>query len=203
MQKFAILGASLTLVLAACASETTSAEKAECTAEKAGDELSFAEANAVYECLSDALHAGYKTGDKRWVNADHVANYRNWTQASTAPAAPGFHTGRFLMTWVNDVGASEYLKFANNPTIPAGTVLAKESFSVNDQGKVTKGPLFLMEKVAAGTSPKTQDWYYSMVSAKGVPQGINVQTACVDCHTGNFSEQGGMGYPVEEVRLKQ
>jgi hypothetical protein len=107
------------------------------------------------------------------------------------------------MTWVNPVGAAEYLKYAENPSIPAGTVLAKESFSVTSSGKVKKGPLFLMEKGAAGSSPKTDDWFYSMVSAKGVPQGINVFTACSECHQGNFEAQGGLGYPVEEARVVQ
>jgi len=189
-------------LLAACASGTSEVAKgAECKASKPGSELSFEEANVVYNCISDALLAGYNTGDKRWVNADHVANYRNWTQASTLPANPGFHTERFLMTWVNDVGASEYLKYADNPTIPAGTVLAKESFSVTEGGKVVKGPLFLMEKAPAGAAPKTDDWFYTMVSAKGAPQGINVVTACSECHQGNFGAQGGLGYPVEEVRV--
>lgn len=200
MKTFTILGASLTLVLAACASNT--ADKADCGPGKSGDDLTYAEANVVYDCIADALHAGYKTGDKRWVNADHVNDYRSWTKAATLPANPGFHTERFLLTWVNDIGAAAYLKYADNPSIPAGTVLAKESFSVNAKGKVVKGPLFLMEKVAAGSSPDTQDWFYSMVSAKGAPQGINVKTACVDCHTGNFGGQGGLGYPVEEVRVQ-
>ena len=202
MKTFTIAGAALTLFLAACATEPTKSAKAGCSAGKAGDELSLAEANVVYNCIADSLHAGYKKGNKRWINPDHVANYRGWVQASTLPANPGWHTERFLMTWVNEVGAAEYLKYAENPNIPAGTVIAKESFSVGADGSVKKGPLFLMEKVAAGKSPKTDDWYYSMVSAKGVPQGINVQTACVDCHTGNFKNQGSLGYPVEEARVQ-
>lgn len=201
MKAYTIAGVALTFLLAACAAETTKTAKAECTAGKAGEDLSLAEANAVYNCIAGDLHAGYKKGKKRWVNADHVANYRSWTQASTAPANPQMHGDRFLMTWVNATGAAEYLKYAENPSIPVGTVIAKESFSVNDAGKAKKGPLFLMEKVAAGTSPKTGDWFYSMVSPKGAPQAINVFKACVECHQGNFSETGGLGYPVEEARV--
>lgn len=119
------------------------------------------------------------------------------------PAAPGFHSGRFLNTWVNSVGAEEYLKYAENPTIPAGTVIAKESFGVSDEGKVSRGPLFFMEKVAAGTSPETDDWYYTMVSANGQPMAVNVISACSECHQGNFGDTGGLGYPVEEARIVQ
>lgn len=200
MFKQVALAASVSLFLASCATSDQASKGADCNAGKAGDDLSYSEANVVYTCIADALHAGYKKGNKRWINPDHVANYRGWIQASTLPANPGFHTNRFLMTWVNDIGAAEYLKFADNPDMPAGTVLAKESFSVNDDGSVVKGPLFLMEKVAKGASPESDDWYYSMVSAKGAPQGINVKVACVECHTGNFGEQGSMGYPVEDVR---
>ena len=204
MLKFTAISASLALFLTGCAATSDqSAKHADCTASKPGDELTFAEANVVYECIADALHAGYKKGEKRWVNADHVNGYRGWVQASTVPANPGWHTERFLMTWVNQTGAAEYLKYAENPNIPVGTVLAKESFSVTDSGKVKKGPLFFMEKAAAGSSPKTDDWYYTMVSAKGVPQGINTIVACAECHQGNFSAQGGLGYPVEEARVVQ
>ncbi|MEM9046007.1 MAG: hypothetical protein AAGC81_15065 [Pseudomonadota bacterium] len=59
-----------------------------------------------------------------------------------------------------------------------------------------------MEKVAAGKSPKTDDWFYDVVSSKGSSQAVYVFSACSECHKGNFSEQGGLGYPVEEARTK-
>lgn len=202
MLKQAAIAASLAALLASCATTEQTVERVECKAAKPGSELSYAEANVVYDCIADALHAGYKTGEKRWVNSDHVAGYRGWTRASTVPANPGWHTERFLMTWVNETGAAEYLKYAENPTIPAGTVIAKESFAVAEDGSVQNGPLFLMEKVAAGTSPQTDDWFYTMVSAKGSPMAINVVAACSECHQGNFAAQGGLGYPVVEARVK-
>lgn len=179
------------------------ASAATCAGDKPGDELSFEEAQVLYECIAESLHDGYKNGGKRWVPVEYVNEYRDWTQASTVPAAPGFHGGRFLITWVNETGADEYLKYAENPTMPAGSVLAKESFSVNGKGKVIKGPLFLMEKVEAGKSPDTDDWYYYMVAPNGKPQAVNVMAACSECHQENYSEQGGMGYPVEEARIAQ
>lgn len=179
------------------------AASAACDPGKAGDELSGAEAQAVYDCLAADLLAGYQKGDKKWIPIEYVANYRNWTKASTVPAAPGFHQNRFLVTWVNTTGADEYLKYAENPTIPAGTLIAKESFSVGDNGKIKNGPLFFMEKTAAGVSPETDDWYYMAVAASGAPMGVNVITACSECHQGNFGNQGGLGYPVEEARVGQ
>lgn len=179
----------------------SAAHAAECDPGKAGDDLTHEEAQAVYECISDKLVAGYRKGGKRWIPKSHVDDYRDWTKVSAAPAAPGMHSNRFLVTWVNATGADAYMDYAEDPDIPAGTLIAKESFTVTDGGKVRNGPLFLMEKVAAGTSPETMDWYYMMVGANGRPQAVNVMTACNECHMEVFGHQGGLGYPVEEVRV--
>jgi len=31
---------------------------------------------------------------------------------------------------------------------------------------------------------------------------VPVVQACSECHMGNFGHQGGLGYPVEEARIK-
>ena len=178
------------------------AHAASCNVDKAGGDLSFEEAKGVYDCLSEKMNKGYQKGGKRWIPAEYVADYRSWGAASTGPAAPGTHGGRFLMAYVNDIGFEQYTKYAEDVVMPTGTVIAKESFTVSKKGKAKAGPLFIMEKVAPGTSPETGDWYYMMVSAKGKPQAVNVVSACHDCHSG-FDYQGFMGYPVEEVRLGQ
>ncbi len=96
------------------------------------------------------------------------------------------------------------LTFAEeNVFIPAGTVIAKESFSVTAAGKVKPGPLFIMEKRVAGVSPETNDWYYMAVAPSGTPMAVNVMKACNECHMGNFGDQGNLGYPDPEVRVGQ
>jgi len=180
------------------------AEAQSCDPGKAGTDLTHEEAQAVYDCIKADLHAGYMKGDKRWIPADYVANYRDWTPVSRMPANPGFHGGRFLLTYVTEPGAQEYMQYKDEDVnIPAGTVIAKESFAVSDAGKVEKGPLFLMRKVEAGKSPETMDWYYMAVAPNGSPMAVPVMTACNECHMGNFGHQGGLGYPVEEVRIKR
>jgi hypothetical protein len=183
----------------------SAAQAASCDSGKNGDDLLFEEAQVIYDCIKDDLHASYMKGDKRWIPVGYVADYRSWTPANTLPANPGFHGGRFLLTWINDVGAEEYLKFAEDDAvnIPAGTVIAKESFSVTVAGKVKHGPLFIMEKRVAGTSPKTNDWYYMAVAPTGTPMAVNVMKACNECHMENYDFQGGLGYPDEEVRVGQ
>lgn len=181
----------------------TAPAEAACDVATSGYDLTGEQAQAVYDCLKDELQAGYQSGPKRWIPDAFVADYPGWTPASAFPAAPGFHGGRFLMTYVNAIGAEEYLKYkTENVSIPAGTRIAKESFEVDDGGKVTKGPLFLMEKVVAGTSPETDDWYYMMVSPDGAPQAVNVIVTCSECHQGNFGDQGGLGYPAEDARIR-
>lgn len=187
----AALGASLFMAGGALA----------CDPGKPGPELTGDEAQAVYDCLAEALHDGYTTGAKQWIPADKVDGYRTWTLASRFPAAPGFHGNRFLVTWVNGVGAAEYMRYAEEPAIPAGTWIAKESFSVTDSGEARPGPLFLMQKVEAETSPETDDWYYMAVTPTGAPMAVDVITACSDCHQGAYGFQGGLGYPVEEARM--
>lgn len=166
---------------------------------RAPDDLSLDEVGAVYERLKDALHAGYQTGDKRWIPADYVRNCRSWKAAFRFPANSGFHSGRRLFTSVNEAGLEAYIAYAEDPEIPAGTLIAKESFTISDDGTARPGPLFFMKKVSAGTSPETDDWHYIMAGADGRPQAVGVITACSQCHQENFGHQGGLGYPVEEA----
>jgi len=176
--------------------------QAECKSDVPGPEMSFDQAQAVYDCLKDQMHTQYKAGDKQWIPSEFVDDYRGWTQVSTKPAAPGFHGGRFLLTFVNDTGVDAYLQWGE-ADIPAGTLIAKESFTVGEDGAAEIGPLFIMQKVEEGTSPETDDWYYMMVGPQGRPQAVNVMTACSECHQGNFGEQKGLGFPVPEVRLER
>ena len=190
--------------LAFAVSVVPAAASTDCDPGKTADDLTFEEAQNVYDCIKDALFAGYNKGDTKWVPAEYVSGYRDWTPVSTLPANPGWHGNRFLLTYVNDVGAEEYLKYLEERgPMPAGTVIAKESFAVKDPGKVKKGPLFFMVKVEAGTAPETADWNYLLVTPGGKPMKINQLKACSTCHQDNFGVRDGLGYPVEEARVAQ
>lgn len=179
------------------------AAAAACAAGKPRAEMTVADAQGVYDCLKDAMYENYNKRDKRWIPAEVVRDYRDWKLANTGPAAPGFHGERYLMTWVNAAGYDAYTEFRDEDvSIPAGTWIVKESFDVAEDGQAKAGPLFIMQKVEAGTSPKTMDWYYMMVMPNGAPAAVNVFTACNECHVETFGHQGGLGYPVEEVRVR-
>ena len=176
----------------------------DCSAGKAGSELAPEDAAALYDCLADAMVEGYRQGDKKWIPAEFVDTYRAWGKAVTGPAAPGFHGGRFLLTWVNEAGFDEYVEYdTENAEMPVGTVIAKESFEVSDTGEATPGPLFIMQKVEEEKTPDTDGWYYMMVAPNGEPQAVPVMTACNDCHSSFGDAQDYLGYPVEEVRLAE
>jgi hypothetical protein len=205
--KFNLIGAAVAAGVMALVS--TGAHAADCNPSKTlADDMTPEQAQAVYDCLKDGLYKGYNKNAKAKEGKGNLATYakdfRDWTVAAKFPAAPGFHGSRFLMTYVNSVGADEYLKYKDeNVNIPAGTVIAKESFKIGTKGKgkARKGPLFLMEKLAAGTSPKTMDWQYTGVLPNGKPMKFNPVKACSKCHMENFAEQGGLGYPIEEARI--
>ncbi|MEQ8334281.1 cytochrome P460 family protein [Nisaea sp.] len=178
------------------------AQAASCEAGKSRADMTEADAQAVYDCLQSVMYENYNKGGKNWIPAEYVKNYRDWKLANTAPAAPGFHGDRYLMTWVNPVGYDAYVEFRDeNVEIPAGTIIAKESFDVAENGSAKAGPLFIMQKVEEGRSPETLDWYYMMVSPGGAPVAVDVISACSECHKENFGHQGGLGYPVLDVRV--
>ena len=169
---------------------------AACTSEVAKDDLTDEQVVKLYDCIKDELHAGYAKSENPWAK-----EYLSWGQTATQHAAPGTHGGRFLLTTVNDIGHAEYIKFSDERgPMPVGTVLAKESFAVNKKNEVRKGPLFFMEKVAAGgEADQYGNWVYSVVQPNGKPGKIS-QKFCHDCH-GAFEDQDAMGYPDEDYRI--
>ncbi|WP_179379128.1 cytochrome P460 family protein [Jannaschia marina] len=154
-------------------------------------EMDEAAVTALYDCMSDRMFEGYtKEGN------EIAGEYRDWQVTATRAAVAGPHQNRFLLTFVNEIGAEQYLKFEEDIEMPVGTILAKESIGGRD-GEARVGPLFIMEKV--DDAPEFGNWFYSGVQPNGKELKIS-QKFCHDCH-GGFDFQDSMGYPVEEVRL--
>lgn len=151
---------------------------------------------SVYDCLKDQMVEGYsKEGSEIGMN------YRDWTVTGTRPAVAGPHGERLLQTFVNAIGAEEYLRYAEEDVaMPVGSVIAKESISFSKKKKEARvGPLFIMTKVAEGEAPEAGDWVYSGIQPNGKPMKFK-QSFCADCHL-NWEEQDSLAYPLEEVRL--
>lgn len=197
----ALLAAGFTAGLAALSGPAAAGP---CDPGKPADEMSLEEAQKVYECLKDDLYKGYNKAEKPEPWASYAKQYRGWTPVSALPGNPGFHGGRFLLTYVNEVGAEEYLQYLEERgPMPAGTVIAKESFKITDKGKAKKGPLFFMVKTEPGAAPETGDWQYAIITPGGKQMKVDTRKACAECHSGNFGERDGLGYPVEEARIKK
>ena len=90
--------------------------------------------------------------------------------------------------------------------MPVGAILAKDSFQVTGAGKVAVGPLFVMEKMAAGWNKASDDWKYSMVLPTGAIMGVtkgtnsNAMKFCYECHISVAEDQGSLLFLPEEYR---
>ncbi len=192
MKKILTAGAFMTAFFA------SSAALAACETDVKKDDITAEQATELYECIKEKMREGYGSAD-----APFSKEYQAWKVTATAPAAPGAHGKRFLITYANETAHGEYVKFseerADNP-MPVGSILAKESFGVTKKGAVKAGPLFVMEKVAKGSADEFGNWVYSAVQPKGKVMKIK-QGFCHGCHAA-FEDQDALGYPVEEVRLK-
>ena len=111
------------------------------------------------------------------------------------------------MNYANE-WAKAYGAFENAGTFPAGSALAKPSFSVKGNGKASLGPLFLMEKMEAGFNAASGDWRYTMImpngSVFGTTNGKNSKKVefCIGCHQTVTPDQDSVMLLPEEYRVK-
>ncbi len=166
----------------------------------AAAELSGAEAATTYDKIAGGLRAGYAKSDHPVATA-----YFTWNRYNKVPYVSETHGGRHVNNFANDL-AKAYGRFEKAGVMPEGSVLAKDSFRLTPQGEAQPGPLFLMEKMAAGFSPDSADWRYTMIMPNGAVFGTTegrdaakVQF-CADCHGG--SENDSLFFLPEEQRVR-
>lgn len=195
MKSISLLAAATILALIGGA-QAALADAHSCTFDKDPIDFDQAEIDALYACVVDDLAAGYaKEGH------EIGSVYRDWVPTATGPYNPGPHGERFLNTFANDVAAGQYTQYAFGEfEMPVGSVLAKESYALKDDGTPRPGPLFIMTKVeAGGEAAEFDNWVYSAVQPNGKNMGIQ-QSFCHNCHQA-FADQDSMGYPDPSVRL--
>lgn len=124
-------------------------------------DLEQQEAQAIYEDLMDRMAQGYAIS-----RLDIIKGYQSWTRYNTAPYISATHGSRFVNNYANETGAS-YGTMKEGEVLPAGTVLAKDAITITEDGKRLPGAMFVMDKLAAGASPKTADWRYVVVNPDG------------------------------------
>jgi hypothetical protein len=144
--------------------------------------LSDADAIVIYDRIHDDMVAAYRLSEE-----PGARDYPRWTRYNSAPYRSATHGERFVNNYANTAGRA-YGRFEQAGTLPVGTVLVKDSFTVTADGDVFTGPLFLMEKMPAGFNPEGRDWRYFMVLPDGSlfgttgGEGHARMTFCQDCH---------------------
>ncbi len=147
-----------------------------------GVEVTAAEAADAYDCIRGALTAAFDGSTE-----PGAADYLGWVVYAKTPYPSATHGGRLVSNYANETGAN-YGKYEDAGVLPEDTILAKDSFTVQADGSVALGPLFLMQKMEAGFNPEDGDWKYTMVmpdgSTFGITKGKNSagMEFCGDCH---------------------
>ena len=144
-------------------------------------DLSPDEATTIYRRIVDDMADAYAMSDD-----PSAVNYRRWRAFSSSPYPSETHGGRFVSNYGNALAGA--YGDGQGASLPEGAVLAKDSFSVNADGDVFPGPLFIMEKMAPGFSSEARDWRYTMImpdgSYFGVTGGVDANRVefCITCH---------------------
>jgi hypothetical protein len=164
--------------------------------------LTRAEAVAAYDCLIKDMKAAYVRSDNGVAYA-----YGKWPRYSNQAYASATHGNRYVQNYANDT-AKAYGNYEQAGVYPAGSKLAKDSFSVKANGTVSPGPLFVMEKFEAGFNPESGDWRYTMVMPSGqifgTTKGAGSQKVefCVGCHMSVTPEMDSTMLLPEEYRVR-
>lgn len=157
-------------------------------------------ASELYTLVEEVLQRGYTR------SGNAVAkSYRDWRRYNRAPYLSTTHGNHYLSNYANPV-AEAYGRFENAGTLPQGSILAKDSFSVTIAGSIVLGPLFIMEKMAPGFNPSSGDWKYALVMPDGTfrgqtggPNGEQVQY-CIGCHL-NVEQQDHLFFVPPKYRI--
>jgi len=163
-------------------------------------DITAEEAIAAYKCMMPELQAAYAKSKSKV-----AASYAKWASYNTQPYVSDTHGGRYVNNYANKTGAA-YGKFEKAGKLKAGSVLAKDSFLVDPAGRLSVGPLFLMEKMKAGFNKVSGDWRYTLIgpdgSVIGETKGKGTKNVefCAECHAGVGETQDHLFFMPEGVR---
>ncbi len=159
------------------------------------------DAEAIYVRLKRDLVAAYGLSGE-----SYALRYADWRRYNTAPYRSAQHGERFVNNYANEA-ARRYGLFESSGPMPAGAILAKDSFAVTEAGDVFSGPLFVMEKMPPGFNPKSADWRYTMIMPDGSLLGTTNGTGservafCVTCHAQIRAANDHMFYVPAPLRV--
>ncbi|MEL7468832.1 MAG: cytochrome P460 family protein [Pseudomonadota bacterium] len=198
--RFGFAGFAGAMALAIGLTSVTDVHAEACKTDLKRDDVVQDQANALYACIEAKLLEGYSKA----TDVPGVPGYKDWKLVTTAPLVSATHGKMFVNHYVNDLGADLYTKWEDmdGAKFPVGTIFAKESFRIS-KGEVKRGPLFLMEKVAADAAP--DGWVYTRLFPNGKYQRTNGNKSekmafCHECHAATLDAQDAAFFPPEEYR---
>ncbi len=153
-----------------------------CGGAKPAVKLTDVESAKAYGCLLKELRAAYAKSGHGAAKA-----YARWKRYNTVSYVSETHGNRYVNNYAN-AKAKAYIRFEKLKRLPAGSVLAKDSFQVKAGGKLAYGPLFLMTKMGRGWSKASDDWKYAMIMPDGTVfgttkgKGADKVKFCAQCH---------------------
>ena len=124
-------------------------------------ELDPDRAEEIYEGLRADIRQRFGQSDDPSAKA-----FMTWKRFNTTPYRSATHGERYVNNYGNAL-AETYQRVKKGTPMPAGAILAKDSFAVTEDGDVYAQSLFLMEKLPPGSSKATADWRYVMVTPQG------------------------------------
>ena len=113
--------------------------------------------------------------------------YQGWRRYNTAPYLSVSHGNHYLNNYANPL-AQAYGAFEEAGTMPVGSIIAKDSFSITETRGIVLGPLFIMEKMPAGFNYVTRDWRFTQILPDGTllgetnGEGGERVEYCIGCH---------------------
>lgn len=127
-----------------------------------GAKINDEEAVEAHDCIRYDMQDGYaKSGHP------FAKEYQDWQQFSSGPYLSSAHSKRYVNNYANAIAAPFYAKYEQSGPFPPGSVLAKDSFVVTDEGRVLYSALGLMEKMTAGFNPSGGDWRFTLILPDG------------------------------------
>ena len=166
-------------------------------------EMSGDRAEAVYQAIRQNMSAHYLASGDPVTGA-----YQNWRRYNSVPYRSSLH-GELLVNNYANAAAADYGKYENIGSLPAGSVVVKDSFTVTESGDVMTGPLFLMEKREIGFNAGSNDWLFMVVRPTGAVEGITngknsaAVRYCAVCHNMAPKAQDNLYLLPEEIRRRK
>lgn len=159
------------------------------------------DAERIYGDLKTRLKQAYRrSGDPSAIA------YQGWKRYNTAPYRSASHGNRFINNFANEK-AQSYGRYEEAGRLPVGSVVVKDSFTVSEDGTITPGPLFVMEKMETGFNYVSGNWRYIMVEGDGTLFGVTKGPGskkvefCIGCHLA-VEEQDHLHFIPDDYRRR-